>query len=208
MRKIDEHILFRGSWLTLKEITLLSEKGEEIRWELIEHSNNRLALVIAATLRPSKRWILIRQYQPAIEKWVLSFPSGLAESGDIQGEALRELEEETGYSGQVVSLSPALRIMSGIMTQSVRIVRVEVDENLPANLRPHQSLERGEEIEVVLVPEKEVKRFIVKEVEKGREISAALWYAFMLALEERNSAVQGQTAEQEGEWEKEEGCDL
>lgn len=180
MRKIDESVLFRGSWLTLKHITLLNQRGEEIRWETIERSHNRLALVIAATLSPTGRWVLIRQYQPAVEKWILSFPSGLAEQEDTGGEALRELEEETGYSGRILYLSPSLRIMSGIMDQSVRIARVEIDESLPENLSPCQSLEKGEEIEVVLVPEKELMRFILNEAAEGREVSAALWYAFGL----------------------------
>ena len=40
--------------------------------------------------------------------------------------ALRELREETGYAGRVLSVSPALAMSPGLTDESVRLVVVEV----------------------------------------------------------------------------------
>lgn len=53
--------------------------------------------VVASTT--DGQMILVRQYRPAVEQETLELPSGLVDSGEsAEAAALRELQEETGYT--------------------------------------------------------------------------------------------------------------
>lgn len=178
MKKISKKTLFEGDWLSFKEITYLSNKGKEIRWESITRKQRCTGVVIIAKLIPSNRYVLIKQYRPTINNYIIGFPAGLSHSDNIVEDALRELKEETGYIGKVTTISPILKVNSSIMDDSCQIVNVEIDEKDTENTNPKQSLEPSEEIEVILKKEKEIKRFLEQEKENGYEISSGLWSVF------------------------------
>ena len=178
MQKLGEKILFKGQWLSVKQLHYLSREKNQILWESISRSNTRKILVVIAKLRPSKRYVLIKQFRPAIDNIVIGFPAGLAESEDIEKEALKELKEETGFSGKITEISPNLAFNPALSDENVQVVSVEVDEYAPENINPVQQLEPDEEIEVVLVEEINVKSFLIAEQKKGILIGIALWYLF------------------------------
>lgn len=176
MKKISEGILFEGNWLSLKETTYMNNDGKEIKWESIERKQQCIGLIIIARLIPSNRYVLIREYRPAINNYIIGFPAGMSTGFNIAEEALRELEEETGYIGSVITISPILKISPGVMDDNCQIVNVEINEKDPRNTNPKQSLEPSEEIEVILKKEEEIKEFFQQE--KDSKISVGLWYVF------------------------------
>lgn len=89
IKKISEKILFEGRWLLLKESTYIGSNGREVKWECVERNPHRIVLVIIAKLMPSNRHVLIKQYRPAINNYIISFPVGVSEDDDISKEALR-----------------------------------------------------------------------------------------------------------------------
>jgi ADP-ribose pyrophosphatase len=179
MEKKSERILFQGAWLGIKETILLSPGGAEVRWESVERASCRDAVIVYARLLPSNRWILIRQFRPAIGNHVLGCPAGLVPDGsDPAAQALVELKEETGYVGEVRSVSPRLKASVGVLNESAYIVRVDVDEAAPENISPTQHLEDAEAIEVVLIPSDSMRSFMLSEIEAGREVASGLWYVF------------------------------
>ena len=55
--------------------------------------------VAVVAITTDDRMILVRQFRPAVEEETLELPSGLVDPGDTpEAAALRELEEETGYT--------------------------------------------------------------------------------------------------------------
>jgi ADP-ribose pyrophosphatase len=177
MKKISEKILYKGNWLLFKESTFLSQDGKEIKWEIIERKHKSTVLIIIAKLLPSNRYVLLRQYRPAINNYIIGFPAGVSDD-NIKEEALKELKEETGYTGKIISISPILKTNPGIMNINAHIVKAEINEEDPLNANPKQSLEPSEEIEVILKRKEEIMEFLKKEKERGCDIGIGIWYVF------------------------------
>jgi ADP-ribose pyrophosphatase len=59
----------------------------------------------ALAVTPENRILLVRQYRPAIERFIVELPGGLLETGEAPADAMvRELREETGYSTRSITL--------------------------------------------------------------------------------------------------------
>lgn len=178
MKHIDSKILFDGRWLIVEELTYVNPQGETVHWERVVRKNTGIGMVVIARLMPSRRFILVKQYRAAINGYVLGLPAGLAD-GDPQ-DALKELKEETGYTGRIVDVSPVLKAGSAIVNDSGMVVVVEVDENLPENRHPVQQLESAEEIEVITVTREQAKAYFHEAIVSGIHVSSGLWYLFGL----------------------------
>jgi ADP-ribose pyrophosphatase len=179
MKKIKDTILYNGKWLIFQERTLINKHGQEIQWEMVRRNGDYLGVIVLARLMPSDRYIIIRQYRPAIEGYVIGFVAGMA-YGEIEQEALRELKEETGYTGRVVDVSPLLKSGVGIMNEDCRFVKIDIDENDPVNAYPLQELEHSEDIEVLAVPKKEMADFLRQAAERGDSIGSGVWAYFCM----------------------------
>ena len=179
MKKISEKMIFEGEWLSLYETVYEDKDGVPIAWESVRRKKTVAGVAIVAKLFSSKRFIIIKQFRPAVGGSILSFPAGLSH-GD-PAHALVELKEETGYVGKIVLVSPALKTGASLIDDNGQVVYIEVDEKDPANQNPRQSLEPGEVIEVFLVKKEEAKDFLLREHAKGAHISSNLWYFFVLS---------------------------
>jgi len=179
MKKTGEKFLCRGSWLSLKQLSYLTEAGTDLDWEVIVRSRRETVVVVLARLVPSGRWILIRQFRPGIGEAVLALPAGCVEPGVEIGEhAERELREETGYRGRLVSLSPRLKINPAVLDCDFYVAVMEVEEEAEDNRDPRQELEPEEEIEVILVEDGRIGELFAREAARGTAISAGCWLAF------------------------------
>lgn len=180
LRKINDKVVWQGKWLKCIERFYQTESGESFVWEMIERKNRAPGVAIVSRLMPSGRFVLIKQYRPAINAYVIAFPAGLCAQDDPAAEALKELREETGFTGQVKDISPVLKSQVGILDDESRIAIVEIDEYDPVNLNPCQKLEAGEEIEVFLVHPSEAKDFLKRQIEKGICVNAGVWSFFFV----------------------------
>ena len=182
MRKVSEITLGEGQWISLKKSTFENDRGESFSWEHIARKGNGLAVVILATLQPANEVLLIRQFRPGANGFVLALPAGMVETGatDVGTEALRELLEETGYTGSIVELSPVLSSFPALSDATVQLALVTIDSTLPENQHPVQRLEPGEIIETLKVPMSEVRDFIKREAQSGTLVVSGLWNLFAL----------------------------
>lgn len=175
---LSEKVLYQGRWLSLVEVAYETPKSERLVWECIRRKEATLAMVVVARLKPSDRFILIKQYRPAVDNYILGFPAGLS-NGDPQ-DGLRELKEESGYTGTILDVSPVLSSHAWLTNDLGRVIFAEVDETRPENQNPHQELEPGEDIRVHLVKAEHIREFIQQEAKAGTQISPGLWYLFGL----------------------------
>src|SRR6202789_4091062 len=162
MKKLNEKTVYDGQWLSVRETIYQNKKGQELRWETVHRKRSTVGVVIVARLMPSKRFILIKQYRPAIDGYIIAFPAGVGFNDP--NHALVELKEETGYTGKIVDVSPVLKSGASLINDNATVVCIEVNEDLPANQNPVQDLEDAEDIEVFLVRQEEGKDFLLEHI--------------------------------------------
>ena len=176
MKKLNEKTVYDGQWISVRETTYQNKEGKELSWECVHRKRSTVGVVIVARLRPSGRFILIKQYRPAIDGYIIALPAGLGFNDP--NHALVELKEETGYTGKIVDVSPVLKSGASLIDDNARIIYVEVDEHLPANKKPVQQLEDAEDIQVFLIAREDAKDFLLGQIEQGTHVAANLWYIF------------------------------
>ncbi len=177
---LNETILFRGNWIQMVELKYEDEEKKIRKWEAIHRKQQINAVAVVAQLKPSNRYILIRQFRPPTKSYILEFPAGLVDLGeDIHTAAKRELLEETGYFGEIEIQSPKLFSSPGITSETISYVKVSVDENYYKNKSPVSNQEPGEFITVFLKHPKEIKEFFITESKQGVMFDAKLYTYFM-----------------------------
>jgi len=171
-KEISRKTLASGKFLELQEIEWQDDNGSIHKWESVERTNNGSAVLAIAYTNPSRKLVLIRQYRPPIGTYEIGFPAGMIDDGEDPKESIiRELKEETGYTGFVKNITPLSVNTAGLSSESCYIAEMEIDENLIDNTDVKQNLEEDEEIEVFLVDENELPLFINKFLKMGDRVS-------------------------------------
>jgi len=96
-------------WRVLESVVLIDtphlrlrrDRVETPRWELVEdyHVRETRGFVVIFAVTPAGEVVLVRQYKHGIGAVVLELPAGAIDAGETAlGAAVRELEEETGYT--------------------------------------------------------------------------------------------------------------
>jgi len=146
----------KARWVTLKNITWKDQDGKQRAWEVAERKTRSKggidAVAILALLhsknedfKPST--IIIEQYRPPVEKYVIELPAGLIDEGESPEQAaIRELEEETGYkSTDIVETSPVVVSDPGMTNANMKLVVIKVAlSEHPSS--PKAKLDEGEYI--------------------------------------------------------------
>ena len=178
---LEEQLLYQGRWSNLVEFSYEDEKKQIRKWEGLHRKNNAEAVIIIAKMEPSERYIIIRQFRPPTNSYILEFPAGLVDRGETREQtAVRELSEETGYVGEVEKISPRLYSSPGILSEAVSFAHMQVDENLPDNQRPTARNEPGEFITVFKKSVDEISEFFNLEFSRGVKFDVKL-YSYFLA---------------------------
>ena len=148
-KTIDHRTMYEGKLLHVyfDEVEI---SGKTYRREVVSHPG--AAAVIPVT--ENKEILFVKQYRYPVKRELLEIPAGkLDETEDPEHCALRELEEETGYIGNIRELG-YIYTTPGFS-----------DEKIYLYLADHlvytqQSLDEGEYLEVLKIPVEEVLEMI------------------------------------------------
>ena len=169
MRICKETLLGEGKFLALHELEYEDRHGVKRKWERASRRRNCGAVVIIATLIPSGKLVMIRQYRPPAGRTVLEFPAGLMENNEApELTALRELREETGYIGTVDSVSAMGYSSPGMIGETAYLVKMSIPEENQTDLQT--DFDEAEDIETILVEPGQLNDFIRQEEAAGNGI--------------------------------------
>ena len=141
-----EETMHRGWFIRVQRANFLDPDGRPFERDIVRHPG--AVAVVAVTDDDSV--VLVRQYRPAVDRWLLEVPAGTC---DVDGEppevtAGRELAEEVGYAADHLTLLTRTIITPGFCDEVAHVY-------LATGLHPVPTGRQGAEeayMEVVEVP--------------------------------------------------------
>ena len=176
---MEPKILGQGRWLSLHEIHYRDGHGNEKTWECVRRVAGRGAASVVATveIEGTPHVVLVKQFRPPVNGFVLEFPAGLIDAGEeAESTAQRELAEETGWSGEAMEVGPFVYNSPGMSDERTALVRIA------ASSEDRTTILGEEGIEVLALPLGGLKARLLEEAEKGVHLDAKLW-CFALGME-------------------------
>lgn len=123
MKKFEEKTfntnkIFEGNVINLQVDEVTLPNGKTSKRELVKHPG---AVAIIA-LTKEKELILVEQYRKPLERSILEIPAGKIEPNeDPEVTALRELEEETGYTTKKLNYITSFYTSPGFADEIIHI---------------------------------------------------------------------------------------
>jgi ADP-ribose pyrophosphatase len=172
-----------AKWIKLQKATYTDSTGTSRVWELASRKTTSKAGVDAVAIgniihHPSKPpcTILVIQFRPPVNAFTIEWPAGLIDAAETPQEAaVRELYEETGYRGKVVSSSPAVSADPGMSSANMVLCMVDIELG-EREAEPEQHLDEGEEIQRVVVPLGELYERLEAYAKDGYVVAAKLYH--------------------------------
>ena len=141
------------------------------KWEYASRANNINAVVILA--EAEGRVILVDQPRVAPDCRCIELPAGLVGDEDpnatIEGTAVKELEEETGYTADRVERLGEFYSSPGMLAEAFTLVRARGVRKIGEG-----GGDENEDINVHLVPRSEISNFLEQKRAEGFGIDAKL----------------------------------
>lgn len=164
----SEHI-FDGKVISLKVDDVELPNGKTSKRELIHHPG---AVAIIAITKDEKI-ILVEQYRKALEKSLIEIPAGKLEPGE-QPEitALRELEEETGFTTTKLTFVTSFYTSPGFANE---IIYLYLADNLEKMNAPPAG-DEDEFIELMELSLDEVKELVSQQRIQDAKTNYAILY--------------------------------
>ncbi|MCC5842451.1 MAG: NUDIX hydrolase [Opitutales bacterium] len=175
---MEDRCLFAAEWLELRERTFAGRAGREGAWTYVRRRKTVGAVCAVATRQAgdARELLLVRQYRHPVEREVLEFPAGLVDAEeDPRVSVLRELKEETGWTGELERMGPPVPTSPGLTDEAVAFAHIRLIEAGP------QQLEGDEVIVVEWAPVEGLLDWLTSQVEAGILVDARVW-AFACGL--------------------------
>ena len=114
-----EETVHRGWVIRVQRATFLDPDGVPFERDIVRHPG--AVAVVAVTDEDAV--VLVRQYRPAVDRWLLEVPAGTC---DVDGEppevtAVRELAEEVGYAASGLTLLVRTAITPGFCDEIAHV---------------------------------------------------------------------------------------
>jgi len=166
---LHDDVIKKTKWLSFNRITAITKNKKRIYWDYVSRDKK----IVTVICRSNGKYLLITQHRLPVDKHVLEFPTGLIDEGETVEEAgLRELKEETGYTGTITRVHPFVAKSPGLSNEYMAIMEAKVDDIGDVG---ETDLEETEEITTMWMTAYEVKEYM----ETADAISAEVYLYFL-----------------------------
>lgn len=168
IERVGRKLKYKGTILDMYADTIRTPEGHEAVWDFIDHKG---AAAVVPVL-PDGRLLLVRQYRNALDRETLEIPAG-GLNGDEPAKlaAARELEEETGYKSNKLSL--LISVVTAVAFCN-EVIDVYLAEDL---IKTKQNLDEDEFIDVeAYYPEKIADMIYSGKIQDSKTIAAVMAY--------------------------------
>ncbi len=156
MKILDKKTVWEGSFLRAMILTYKDHNGRVRKWEAVErvHCNGIVAIV---PVTAANEVLLIRQFRPVLNNFVVEIPAGLNDRGEsLVDAARRELVEETGYSSEEFTFLAEGPISPGLSTELLTVFEAKNVSPAPAWLKERYPPDETENVELIKVSLRDV----------------------------------------------------
>lgn len=152
-KTIHRQMIFEGKVISLRIEDVALPNGQIAKRELVAHPG---AVAIVAITNEG-HLIFVKQYRKALERTLIEIPAGKIEQGEApEMTALRELEEETGYTTKDLTFIQSIATSPGFADE---IIHLYVARQLIQVENPIAG-DEDEFIDVITVPLEEAEEMI------------------------------------------------
>mgnify|MGYP000199109647 CR=1 FL=1 len=170
--KLSSKYIVQENWATLRVDSCRMPDGTLIPdYYVLEYPD----WVNAIALTEDNEIILVRQYRHAAGEVILELPGGCIEKGESPEEAIkRELQEETGYQFTEIEFLSSLYANPATANNKTHCYIAR-----GGRLVGNQQLDKGEEIDIVLVSPEKLKELLLNN-EFGQALhTSGIFYALI-----------------------------
>jgi ADP-ribose pyrophosphatase len=156
MDNLEEKTLKREKLYSGKVVDLFLDEvelpnGKKGKREIIKHPG----AVAVIALTHDQKIVMVQQYRKALERTIVEIPAGkLEKNEDPKEAALRELEEETGYTADSLQKVTSFYTSPGFADE---LIHLYIAENIKP-LEEKKELDEDEFVNVMLVSLEEAKK--------------------------------------------------
>ena len=166
-KRLGRKLVYEGTIIDYYRDTVLVPNGNIVEWDFIGHKG--AAAVVPVT--DDGKILMVRQWRNALDRYTLEIPAGGLNGEPTDIAAARELEEETGYRAEDISLLISIRTTVAFCNEKIDIY---VARNLK---RTQQHLDEDEYIDVKAYTVAELCDMIYAgQIEDSKTIAAIMSY--------------------------------
>jgi ADP-ribose pyrophosphatase len=181
MEIIDRKTLWKGKFIKTTLISYRDRRGVVREWEAVGRAEDNRVVVIIPVTRTGEL-LLVRQYRPAVDSYVIELPAGLVEPDEDDLTAgRRELIEETGYVSDAITPLIEGVMSTGINTEQWRILLASDVREAEEKVRCSHPPDEGESIELIKVPLADVHGALEQYRQRGDTVDLRIYGLLVLA---------------------------